>query len=444
MLGVLGGGQLGRMWAHAAQTLGYQTAVLDPDPHSPAGWISHLHLCADYLDPQALAQMAQQCAAITTEFENVPAQALAQLAQTRFVSPAAAAVAVAQDRAQEKAHFTRCGVPVAPHAVLDSAAAVAAVSDALLPGILKTARLGYDGKGQARVANRAELLTAWQAMQSTGLAMTSGDQAPGANDALATSPNMDEPHTAQAIASPKGQATSSATVCVLEKMLPLAAECSVVLARGNDGQMVHLPVQANLHRDGILAVTEVGDGALDTALAEQALAAARDVAQGLDYVGVLCVEFFVLHPAAPGGQASLVVNEIAPRPHNSGHHSIDSCDVSQFDLQVRCMAGLPLVPPRAHSAAVMLNLLGDLWWPEAVPAAAPEQQDPKTHPPTESSREPDWAAVLALPGVHLHLYGKTQPRRGRKMGHLTCTAATLGQARDVAQQAAQCLGLAPW
>ena len=410
MLGVLGGGQLGRMWAHAAQTLGYQTAVLDPDPHSPAGWISHLHLCADYLDPQALAQMAQQCAAITTEFENVPAQALAQLAQTRFVSPAAAAVAVAQDRAQEKAHFTRCGVPVAPHAVLASAAAVAAVSDALLPGILKTARLGYDGKGQARVANRAELLAAWQAMQS-------GDP---------------------------GHATSSATVCVLEKMLPLAAECSVVLARGNDGQMVHLPVQANLHRDGILAVTEVGDGALDTALAEQALAAARDVAQGLDYVGVLCVEFFVLQPDAPGGKPRLVVNEIAPRPHNSGHHSIDSCDVSQFDLQVRCMAGLPLVPPRAHSAAVMLNLLGDLWWPEAVPAAAPEQQDPKTHPLTESAREPDWAAVLALPGVHLHLYGKTQPRRGRKMGHLTCTAATLGQARDVARQAAQCLGLAPW
>jgi len=255
---------------------------------------------------------------------------------------------------------------------------------------------------------------------------------------------MHQPHPAQAIASPQGHATPSATVCVLEKMLPLAAECSVVLARGQDGQMVHLPVQANLHRDGILAVTEVGDGALDTALAEQALAAARDVAQGLGYVGVLCVEFFVLHPDTPGGKPSLVVNEIAPRPHNSGHHSIDSCDVSQFDLQVRCMAGLPLVPPRAHSAAVMLNLLGDLWWPGAAPAGAPAPQDPKTHPPTESAREPNWAAVLALPGVHLHLYGKTQPRRGRKMGHLTCTAATLGQARDVARQAAQCLGLAPW
>jgi 5-(carboxyamino)imidazole ribonucleotide synthase len=450
MLGVLGGGQLGRMWAHAAQTLGYQTAVLDPDPHSPAGLVSHLHLCADYLDPQALAQMAQQCAAITTEFENVPAQALAQLARTLPVSPSAASVAVAQDRAQEKAHFSRCGVPVAPHAVLASAADVAAVSEALLPGILKTARLGYDGKGQARVANRSELLAAWQAMQSTGLAMTSGDQAPGANAARATSPNMDAPHPAQAsipgkaVASPQGHASPSATVCVLEKMLPLAAECSVVLARGQDGQMVHLPVQANLHRDGILAVTEVGDGALDPALAAQALAAAREVAQGLDYVGVLCVEFFVLEPDSPGGQPSLVVNEIAPRPHNSGHHSIDSCDVSQFDLQVRCMAGLPLVPPRAHSASVMLNILGDLWWPGAVTAGAKVSLDKSAGQSIQSVREPDWSAVLALPGVHLHLYGKTQPRRGRKMGHLTCTAPTLAQARDVARQAAQCLGLAPW
>jgi 5-(carboxyamino)imidazole ribonucleotide synthase len=241
-----------------------------------------------------------------------------------------------------------------------------------------------------------------------------------------------------------GHATSSATVCVLEKMLPLAAECSVVLARGQDGQMVHLPVQANLHRDGILAVTEVGDGALDPALAAQTLAAAREVAQGLDYVGVLCVEFFVLQPDAPGGQPSLVVNEIAPRPHNSGHHSIDSSDVSQFDLQVRCMAGLPLVPPRAHSAAVMLNLLGDLWWPGAVTAGAKVSLDKSAGQSIQSVREPDWSAVLTLPGVHLHLYGKTQPRRGRKMGHLTCTAPTLAQARDVARQAAQCLGLAPW
>jgi 5-(carboxyamino)imidazole ribonucleotide synthase len=425
MLGVLGGGQLGRMWAHAAQTLGYPTAVLDPDPHSPAGLVSHLHLCADYLDPQALAQMAQQCAAITTEFENVPAQALAQLAHTLPVSPAAASVAVAQDRAQEKAHFSRCGVPVAPHAVLASAADVAAVADDLLPGILKTARLGYDGKGQARVANRAELLAAWLAMQSGGPGdqLAHPDHAPGHGSAPA--------HV---------HASSSATVCVLEKMLPLAAECSVVLARGRDGHMVHLPVQANLHRDGILAVTEVGDGAIDPALSDQALAAARDVAQGLDYVGVLCVEFFVLAPDAPGGKPSLVVNEIAPRPHNSGHHSIDSCDVSQFDLQVRCMAGLPLVQPRAHSAAVMLNLLGDLWWP----AVAKPPVDQVAHPPTEPARAPDWAAVLALPGVHLHLYGKTQPRAGRKMGHLTCTAPTLAQARDVARLAAPCLGLAPW
>ena len=268
--------------------MGYQTAVLDPDPHSPAGLVSHLHLCADYLNPQALAQMAQQCAAITTEFENVPAQALAQLAQSRPVSPAAAAVAVAQDRAQEKAHFARCGVPVAPHAVLTSAADVTAVSEALLPGILKTARMGYDGKGQARVANRAELGAAWQAMQAGG---------------------------------PVG-AAASATVCVLEKRLPLAGECSVVLARGHDGQMVHLPVQANVHRDGILAVTEVGDGAFDPALAAQALAAAREVAQGLDYVGGAVRGVFCLaarHPGRPwcfGGQR----NRAAPAQQRAPQH----------------------------------------------------------------------------------------------------------------------------
>jgi 5-(carboxyamino)imidazole ribonucleotide synthase len=157
------------------------------------------------------------------------------------------------------------------------------------------------------------------------------------------------------------------------------------------------------------------------------LAAARDVAQGLDYVGVLCVEFFVLAPDAPGGKPSLVVNEIAPRPHNSGHHSIDSCDVSQFELQVRCMAGLPLVQPRLHSASVMLNLLGDLWFSSGTQAV-----------------EPPWAQVLALPGVHLHLYGKTEARRGRKMGHLTITAAQAEQARRVALQAASILGIPAW
>ena len=386
-LGVLGGGQLGRMWSHAAQSLGYRTAVLDPDPHSPAGLVSHVHICADYVDTTALANMAAQCQAITTEFENVPAEALRQLGVSLPCAPSAEPVSVAQDRAREKSHFVACGVPVAPHAVLHSLEDVQQVNSHLLPGILKTTRLGYDGKGQVRVASVDDLTTAWQQLQLAGPA-----------------------------------------VCILEKRLPLAAECSVVLARGFDGQMVHLPLQVNIHREGILAVTEVFEHALPAATEQQALQAAYEVARGLNYVGVLCVEFFLLQDGADrDALGPLVVNEIAPRPHNSGHHSIDSCDVSQFELQVRCMAGLPLVQPRLHSASVMLNLLGDLW---LMHGAQPI--------------EPPWQEVLALPGAHLHLYGKTEARRGRKMGHLTLTAATPEAARGVALQAAALLGIAAW
>ena len=387
-LGVLGGGQLGRMWSHAAQAMGYRTAVLDPDPHSPAGLISHVHVCADYLDPAGLASLTSQCQAITTEFENVPAEALRQLGLTLPCAPSAEPVAVAQDRALEKAHFVNCGVPVAPHAVLHSLEEVQQVNANLLPGILKTTRLGYDGKGQVRVTTLAELCAAWQQLQTSA------------------APN----------------------VCILEKRLPLAAECSVVIARGHDGQMVHLPLQVNLHRDGILAVTEVFEHAMPAATEQQALQAAYEVARGLNYVGVLCVEFFVLQDGPDrDAMGPLVVNEIAPRPHNSGHHSIDSCDVSQFELQVRCMAGLPLTAPRLHSPCVMLNLLGDLWFAKGAQAS-----------------EPPWPQVLALPGVHLHLYGKTEARRGRKMGHLTITAATPDAATALALQAAALLGIAAW
>jgi 5-(carboxyamino)imidazole ribonucleotide synthase len=373
-LGVLGGGQLGRMFVHAAQRMGYFTAVLDPDEHSPAGRVSHHHLRADYLDEVALTRLGDLADAITTEFENVPADALARLAERRAVAPGAAAVAIAQDRAEEKAHFTRCGVPCAPHAVIDNEEDLAGVDDALLPGILKTARLGYDGKGQVRVSSRAELRAAWETLK----------RAP----------------------------------CVLEKLLPLEFECSVVVARGHDGAMVHLPVQRNLHRAGILAVTEVHEGCVAPTQAQRAIEATRAIAKGLAYVGVLCVEFFGL------ADGSLVVNEMAPRPHNSGHWSIEGADVSQFELQVRTLAGLPLVPPRQHSPAIMLNLLGDLWWRDG------------------QERTPDWAGVLALPGAHLHLYGKAGARPGRKMGHLTITGPDVAAVRATALQAARRLGIA--
>jgi 5-(carboxyamino)imidazole ribonucleotide synthase len=375
-LGVLGGGQLGRMFVHAAQRMGFRVLVLDPDPDSPAGRAADEVLCAAYDDPVALARLGAACHAVTTEFENVPATSLQTLAGLCTVSPAAAAVRICQHRALEKAHFARSGVPCAPHVRIESDADLGNVSPGLLPGILKTSQLGYDGKGQARVSTAAELASAWQAM--------------------------------------------GRRPCVLEALVPIHRELSVVVARGADGAMVHLPVQQNLHRDGILAVTQVPPADVDAATCSRVAGMARQLAESMGYVGVLCVEFFVL------ADGQILANEMAPRPHNSGHPSLDACDLSQFELQVRTLVGLPLGQPRLHSPAVMLNLLGDLWFDS---------------PGAEHPREPAWPAVLALSGVHLHLYGKVEPRRARKMGHLTVTAATADEARAVALQAAAALGL---
>jgi 5-(carboxyamino)imidazole ribonucleotide synthase len=282
-------------------------------------------------------------------------------------------VATCQDRAAEKAHFERAGVPCAPYAVIETTEQLAAVADELLPGILKTSRMGYDGKGQVVVADRAALEAAWTQLR----------QVP----------------------------------CVLEKRLALQYELSVIVARGADGALVTLPVQQNLHRSGVLALTTVPAPDVTQPQSDQAIARASAIAQAMDYVGVLCVEFFVLE------DGSLVANEMAPRPHNSGHYSIDACDLSQFELQVRTLAGLPLATPRQHSPCEMVNLLGDLWFEGG------------------REREPDWDALLALPGMHLHLYGKAQARPGRKMGHLTVTAATPALARERANAAAAVLGL---
>ncbi len=373
-LGVMGGGQLGRMFVHAAQRMGYFTAVLDPDPTSPAGLVANYHIRADYLDEQGLAQLMQRSAAITTEFENVPARALVTLGAHRLVAPGAQAVAVCQDRVQEKAQFKHSGVACAPHAGIASAADFATLDPALFPGILKTASLGYDGKGQLQVQTHAELGAAWSELGEVP--------------------------------------------CVLEQRLALAQEISVIVARGTHGDAVHFPVQQNLHRGGILAVTQCPAPDVSAPLQTQAVQAATRLAQDMDYVGVLCVEFFVL------ADGRLLANEMAPRPHNSGHATIDSCDHSQFELQVRALTGAPLTEPRQHSPAVLLNLMGDLWFGA-----------------DETETTPDWASVLALPGAHLHLYGKASPRRGRKMGHLTLTAATPAQARATALAAAQRLGI---
>jgi 5-(carboxyamino)imidazole ribonucleotide synthase len=381
-LGVMGGGQLGRMFVHAAQRLGYETVVLDPDTQSPAGMVSHQQVQTAYADEAGLKQLASLCDAVTTEFENVPAAALSALAATLPVAPSAACVAIAQNRIEEKAHFTACadisGISVAPYAVIETLEQLHAVPADLLPGILKTARMGYDGKGQVRVKTAAELAAAW--------------------------------------------ADLCRVPCVLEKLMPLTAECSVIVARGWDGSVVSFAPQRNVHVDGILAVTHAYPSNMAEAQSIRAQAATESIAHHIDYVGVLCVEFFIVDDGTEHG--GLIVNEMAPRPHNSGHYTMDACDVSQFDLQVHAMAGLPLPKPRQHSPAIMLNLLGDVWF------------DSNGQP-----RTPDWQAVLALPGTHLHLYGKLDARPGRKMGHLNITGADVDTVKTVARQAADILGL---
>ena len=373
-LGLLGGGQLGRMFCMAAQSLGYRVVVLDPGAESPAGSVADRHLAADYLDAQGLAQLAALAAGATTEFENVPAAALDFLARTARVTPTAASVAIAQDRISEKMFLSGHALPVAPFAVLRGEDDVTSLKPGLLPGIVKSARLGYDGKGQYRVRTIDAVRDAMAAM--------------------------------------RGQP------CVLEALIPLEREVSVIVARDDHGHAVTWPVAENLHRDGILDVSIV-PARIGAALADDARSIALRVATLLDYRGVLCVEMFV------DTAGCLLVNEIAPRPHNSGHYTIDACITSQFEQQARVLAALPMGDTRQHTPAVMVNLLGDLWFDEPTGGAP---------------REPDWNAVLRHPQAKLHLYGKAQPRRGRKMGHVTCLGASLDEALVTAVSIRAALG----
>ncbi len=370
-LGMIGGGQLGRMFCHAAQSMGYKVAVLDPDANSPAGAVADKHIRAAYDDEEGLRALSAQCKAITTEFENVPAASLQFLEQGSRVTPSSSAVAVVQDRIAEKAFIVSAGVPVAPYAPIQNKADLQNADAALFPGILKAARLGYDGKGQARVSSREEALVAFEQF---------GEVA-----------------------------------CVLEALQPLKDEISVVMARSLQGDVAAFVPSHNEHRDGVLAVSTAASASLP--VYQQAIAAAEKIAQALGYYGVFCVEFFILQ------DGSLIANEVAPRPHNSGHFTMDACVTSQFAQQARVMAGLPLGAPTSHSHSVMLNLLGDLWFDEQG-----------------TYREPDWAGVLAVPGACLHLYGKAEARKGRKMGHINVVGSTLIEAQQRAAQAAAPIG----
>jgi 5-(carboxyamino)imidazole ribonucleotide synthase len=367
-LGLLGGGQLGRMFTVAARTLGYRVTVLDPDSLSPAAEFATGHLDTAYTDPASLATLASSCAAVTTEFENAPASVLDALAAKTVVRPAGSSVAVAQDRRREKSFFSENGFPVGAFAVIESSAGFdAALERVKLPALLKTARLGYDGKGQARIESPADLSRVF--------------------------------------------AQWNFVPCVLEELLALELEISVVLARSEDGAIAVFPVAENRHASGILDIT-IAPARVPAALADEATRLASKLAQALGYVGVLAVEMFVV-----GGK--LLLNEIAPRPHNSGHYTIDACRTSQFEQQVRVLCGLPLGDPSQHTPAVMVNLLGDIW----------------------RSGEPRWEAVLEHAGAHLHLYGKRDARPGRKMGHVTVCEPTVEGALAAALAIRRALGI---
>lgn len=375
VLGLLGGGQLGRMFAQAAATLGYKVKVLEKGD-CPASEVSAHHIDAAYTDKKAIEELRTTTAAVTTEFENVPADVLSALAAggACVTAPEAAAVAVAQDRLDEKTFLESvAGVPVAPHAPMLSAEDAEQLDASLFPAILKTARMGYDGKGQRSV---------------------------------------NTPEQAKAAFAELG-----GRVCILEKKLDLAKEVSVIVVRSLEGKTVTYPLFENVHRNGILATTYFPARVSDE-VSDQVRRYAARIADTLQYKGVLCIEFFVLK------DGTVSANEMAPRPHNSGHVTIEAAVTSQFEQQVRAMAGLPLGDTSALCHGVMLNLLGDLWFDE-----------------NDALREPDWSKLLEIEGVKLHLYGKAQARRARKMGHVTVLGATAEQALARARRAAAVLGL---
>ncbi|MCL2657971.1 MAG: 5-(carboxyamino)imidazole ribonucleotide synthase [Betaproteobacteria bacterium] len=378
-LGMLGGGQLGRFFVLAAHEMGYKVWVLDPDPNSPAGAAAERHLKAAYDDYAALDELAAGCAAVTTEFENVPAGTLDYLAKFAPVRPSAQAVAVCQNRIAEKTFLADNRIPHASFAAIKSEADLENAPAILFPGILKVARFGYDGKGQARVASRAEAIAAFRSFHN-------------------------EP-------------------CVLEQMLKLDYEVSVVLARDEAGRVKCFPTAENMHARGILDVS-IAPARASACQRDTAEELAERIAEKLGYIGTLAVEFFV-------SRGELYVNEMAPRPHNSGHYTIDACVTDQFAQQVRALVGLPLGDPRAHSTAVMVNLLGDIWYDATQPG-------PDAH---GHYREPDWSKLLALPNLKLHLYGKHHARPGRKMGHFTVLDADPAKALATAMAARAAIGI---
>ena len=365
-LGILGGGQLGRFFTKAAQKMGYSVVVFDPDEKSPAGRISEKHICKPYSDLKALDELNARCLAITTEFENIPAETLQYLEKGNIVRPSSKAVSIAQNRIKEKYFLRDCGIPVGHYVVVENIESIKNINyqDKIFPGILKTAQFGYDGKGQIHVNNIAEVEDAFIIF----------DNAP----------------------------------CILEQKLDLDLEFSIVLARSVSGEYLEYPLIENHHKNGILDFSLI-PARVSSLLEEQATKLAMKIANDLSYIGVMAVEFFI-------SNNHLYVNEIAPRPHNSGHFSIDACVYNQFDQQVLAMIGnKPKNEVIKFPISLMLNLLGDLWFRNG------KQIEPKFE-------------MIAGPGISIHLYGKAEPRIGRKMGHITILGLENQTQEDVIQK----------
>jgi len=358
VLGVLGSGQLGRMFTIAARRMGYRVHTFSPDELSPTGQVADVEVTASYDDLDALRAFARQVSVVTFEFENVPAEAVATIEAIVQVRPSGAALHVAQQRAREKEFLTTHGIPTTPFAravTLDELwDGVARIGT---PAVIKTAAFGYDGKGQHKVTTPADIEHIWTAI--------------GRQEA------------------------------VIEKLVSLQAEVSVIAARGLDGAVASYPLFENRHRNHILDVT-TAPAAVAQPVARQAIDITRTILESLQYIGILCVEFFL------STDGELLVNEIAPRTHNSGHLTFDASVTSQFEQQVRAVCGLPLGSTDLLRPAAMANLLGELW----------------------TDGEPNWAAACRNPDVKLHLYGKEEPRPGRKMGHLTAMGRSVDEAMD--------------
>lgn len=373
-IGILGGGQLGRMFAIAARRMGYRVHALDPAPDCPTGQVADIEWTAAYDDVAKALEFANAVDVVTFEFENIPYETLQKVAEIVPVHPAPLVLDTTRHRLREKTFLQTHGYPVAPFRAVQSVDDVkSAVAQLGTPSILKTATFGYDGKGQTRIDSADKCEHAWNAL-------------------VASMPHGETP------------------MGVLEGFVPFRIELSVIVARTRKGAIATFPVAENQHERHILDVT-VAPARIGEATRAAAVDLAISVAKSLDLVGVLAVEMFLVDDGTPSGR--VIVNELAPRPHNSGHFTIDSCVTSQFEQQLRAVCGLPLGDVTQVRPAAMANLLGDVW----LEAKA------------NGLDEPRWDAALALPDVKLHLYGKSDPRGGRKMGHLTATAADAETAR---------------